>query len=203
MRAARALSPRDPPEMATLSLLRFSTAGGAATALEALQALNAAGRFEARELALASWQPGRRVPDFRPVHLPQSKASMGSDFWNLLAIHLFQLPLAVASAGLPPGSAHCSLADLGIRDDFLRTVRDRVTPGTSALLAMTDDATVDPIIHLLQHLAFTVVSTSLSTRQVEALRFGFGAGPVEDGERDDPLPGPPAQGACPPLRSRR
>ena len=165
---------------------------GAAAALGDLRVLNAAGRLEARELALVSWEPGKQVPDIRPIQLPEPRGSIGAGFWNLLSIHLFQLPLAVASAGLPPGSAHCSLAALGIRDDFLRTVRDRVTPGTSALFLLTDNATVDPIIHLLQHLAFTVVSTSLSTRQVEALHCGFGAGPVADGDRDDPLPGPPA-----------
>jgi len=177
--------------MATLSVLRFSTTCGAAIALEALRALTAAGQFASRGLALVSWEPGSRVPDLRSIPSPQPMAPMGAGFWSLLSIHLFQLPLAAATAGLPPGSTHCSLADLGIRDDFLRTVRDRVTPGTSALFVLTDDATVDPIIRLLQHLAFTVVSTSLSTRQVEALHFSFGAGPLADGDRDDPLPGPP------------
>jgi len=186
--------------MATLSVLRFSTTGGAAAALESLQALNTAGQFAPRDLALLSWDHGRRLPDFRSVRSPPPQAPMGAGFWNLFAIHLFQLPLAVASAGLPAGSTRCSLAGLGIRDDFLRTVRDRVTSGTSALFVLTDDATVDPIIKLLQHLAFTVVSTSLSTRQVEALHFGFGAGPRADGEPDDPLPGPPARGASPILR---
>ena len=200
MARGESLPRRRRPEMATLSVLRFSTIGGAATALGSLRALTATGKFASRGLALVSWEPASRVPSLRPIRLPQTMVPMGGGFWSLLSIHLFQLPLAVATAGLPSGSSHCSLADLGIRDDFLRTVRDRVTPGTSALFVLTDDATVDPIIRLLQHLAFTVVSTSLSTRQVEALHFGFGAGPLADGERDDPLAGPPVQGTWPTLR---
>ena len=178
--------------MATLSVLRFSSVGGASAALEDLRALHADGRVDPREMAVLSWEAGERLPDFRPVPSPPTRAPMGAGFWNLLSIHLFHLPLVAVSAGLSAHSASCCLADLGIRDGFIRTVQDRVTAGSSALFLLTDDATVDRIIHLLEHLAFTVVSTSLSTRQVEAWQFGFGAGPVADGERDDPLPGPPA-----------
>jgi len=102
---------------------------------------------------------------------------MAPAFWNLLWSHLFYLPAVVASAGLPPRGAFCSLADLGIRDDFQRTIQERLVPGTSAMFALTDDANVDRIILLLDRLAFTAVSTNLSLRQMEALRLGSGSTP--------------------------
>jgi len=178
--------------MATFSVLRFSTVAGAAAALRATQALRDAGRFRPRDLTILSWEPGMPVPEFRAVRDPEPHAPMGAAFWNLLYSHLFHVPLAAASAGLPGGGTFVSLAEFGIRDDFLQTLLDRLTPGTSALFALTDDTTVDRVILLLEHLEFTVASTTLSTRQVEALREGFRAGPMANGEPDDPLPGPPA-----------
>ena len=183
--------------MATLSVLRFSTVAGASAALSATQGMRHGERFSPRDLAILSWEPGRAVPDFQALRDPVPRAPMAAAFWNLLYSHLFHVPLAAASAGLPGRDALCSLAGLGIRDDFLQTLLHRLTPGTSALFVLTDDATVDRILLLLEDLDFTVASTNLSTLQVEALQKGFGAGPMADGECNDPLPGPPARGPRP------
>lgn len=180
--------------MATLSVLRFSTTGGAAVALEVLLALHDSGQFRPRDVAMVSWKPCNRVPVLRPARALRPRAPMGPRFWNLLSSHLFCLPAAATAAGLPAGGTRCSLANFGIRDDFLRTIQDRLTPGTSALFVLTDDANVDRIILLLKDLAFTVASTSLSTRQLEGLRLGFGARPVADMNSNDPLPQPLARG---------
>ena len=162
--------------MATLSILRFSTAGGAAAALDEVRVLSAAGRLAARDLAMMSWKPGQRVPETRCVGMPLPNAPMGPSFWNLLFGHLFFLPAAAAAAGATLQSARWSLAGLGIRDDFLQTARKRLTPGTSALFVLTDDVNVDPVITLLGDLPFTVTSTNLSTRQLESLQMAFRAG---------------------------
>ncbi|HET6593169.1 MAG TPA: DUF1269 domain-containing protein [Xanthomonadales bacterium] len=161
--------------MATLSILRFSTAGGVAAALDEVRVLSAAGRLAARDLAMMSWEPGQRVPETRCVAMPLPNLPMGPSFWNLLFGHLFFLPAAAAAAGAALQSMRWSLAGLGIRDDFLLTARERLTPGTSALFVLTDDANVDPVIMLLGDLPFTVTSTNLSTRQLESLQMAFGS----------------------------
>lgn len=183
--------------MATLSVLRFSTTDGATIAIDALLALNDAGRFQPRDVAMVSWKPGERVPDLKRAGALRPQAPMGPGFWSLLCSHLFCLPAAAAAAGLAAGGAYCSLADLGIRDDFLQTIRERLTPGMSALFVLSDDANVDRLIRLLDSLPFTVASTNLSTRQLEGLLLGFGACPRPDAASGDPppeLPGKPAPG---------
>ena len=161
--------------MATLSMLRFSTPGGAAAALEEVRTLSAIGRLAARDFATMSWEPGRLVPDVQCTDARQPPfVPLGRGFWNLLFSHLFFLPIAATAAGVALRVNCYSLEALGIRDDFLRTSRERLTPGTSALFVLTDDANVDPIIRLLADLPFTVTSTNLSRQQLGALRTAFG-----------------------------
>lgn len=178
--------------MATLSMLRFSTPGGAAAALEEVRTLSAIGRLAARDFATMSWEPGRLVPDVQCTDARQPPfVPLGRGFWNLLFSHLFFLPIAATAAGVALRVNCYSLEALGIRDDFLRTSRERLTPGTSALFVLTDDANVDPVIHLLEDLPFTIASTNLSMRQVEALRAAFGVNP-----ESHPTTGPPRRGGA-------
>jgi uncharacterized membrane protein len=38
------------------------------------------------------------------------------------------------------------MADVGIDDDFIRSVRDEITPGTSALFLMSSVAVMDKVL---------------------------------------------------------
>jgi uncharacterized membrane protein len=78
------------------------------------------------------------------------------------------------------------MASLGIHDDFLQTARDCLGPGSSALFLVTDDATVDPVIRSLANLSFTVMSTNLSRRQLDALRTAFRTGPLDGTDEQQP-----------------
>jgi len=166
--------------MATLSTLICSNVGGAGAAQAEFRVLGGSGLLALRDAATMVWHPGDRLPALRQAEELQCCVPMGSGFWHLLFTHLFILPVAAAEAGLPPRSPISSLAGLGIQDDFLQTAQRRLGPGTSALFVLTDDANVDPIIGLLADLPFTVTSTNLSTRQLEALRAAFRTGPPED-----------------------
>jgi len=94
---------------------------------------------------------------------------MSDAFWHLLFGHVFLLPIAAAEARVAAGACSCSLAGLGIRDDFLDTARRRLVPRTSALFLLTDHATVDRVLGMMPPLEFTLTSTNLSTRQLHGL----------------------------------
>ena len=171
--------------MATLSILRFSTVGGAQAALANVRLLRTNEQLLPLDLAMTSWQPGSRLPEIHGIEPGLPHAPMGSGFWHLLFSALFFLPLAATEAGVPAWPGRWSLADLGIHDAFLATARDRLSPGSSALFLLTGDATVDRVIQLLEELPFTVMSTNLSNRQLEALRTAFNSStastPCSDG----------------------
>ena len=71
-----------------------------------------------------------------------------------------------AAIGAGTGALSGSLAGVGIDDDFIRQVREKVTPGTSALFALTSGATApDRVIDELRQYDFEIISTNLPEEQ--------------------------------------
>ena len=58
---------------------------------------------------------------------------------------IFFVPLLGLAIGAASGALFGSLADVGISDSFIKSVRDQVTPGTSALFLLSSDAVIDRV----------------------------------------------------------
>jgi uncharacterized membrane protein len=65
------------------------------------------------------------------------------------------------------------MTDVGIDDQFIRQVRDEVTPGTSALFVMTSNTVVDRVLDEFKETGATLLSTNLSKEQEAKLREAF------------------------------
>ena len=87
---------------------------------------------------------------------------------------IFFIPLIGMAVGAGIGALSGSLADVGIDDEFINTVREKVTPGTSALFALTSGATEDRVIEELKQFDFEIISTNLPEEQEQKLREVFG-----------------------------
>ena len=72
------------------------------------------------------------------------------------------------------GALSGHFADYGIDDDFIKRVREQVTPGTSALFLMTEKAVVDRVVEELKGGDFELISSNLSKEQEDELRSAFG-----------------------------
>jgi uncharacterized membrane protein len=103
--------------------------------------------------------------------------------WGFLFGLIFFVPLLGMAIGTGMGALGGSLADLGIDDDFIKQVRERVTPGTSALFVLTSHATVDRVIEELRQYDFEIISTNLPVEQEQKLREAFGEEPYVPAER--------------------
>ena len=63
------------------------------------------------------------------------------------------------------------MADVGISDSFIRDVREKVTPGTSALFLLSSDAVMDRVTDRFKNADAELISTNLSNEQeAEAAR---------------------------------
>ncbi|WP_280421349.1 DUF1269 domain-containing protein, partial [Nocardia carnea] len=116
---------------------------------------------------------GARKPKTRQLHSLAGIGALGGAFWGLLFGLLFFVPLIGAALGAGLGAMSGSMADIGIDDDFIEEVRAKLTPGTSALFALTSDATLDRIHDAFQGQSAELVSTNLSHEQETALREVF------------------------------
>ena len=160
--------------MATLSVLKFNDPYGADRVLLALQGLQEQQMITLEDAAVVSWPQGNKKPTTRQLHSTSGAGALGGAFWGFLFGLIFFVPFLGAAMGAAGGALGGSLNDVGISDDFIKQVREKVTPGTSALFALTSGATApDKIVDELRQYDFEVVSTNLPQEQERQLREAF------------------------------
>ncbi|HKH39634.1 MAG TPA: DUF1269 domain-containing protein [Rubrobacter sp.] len=160
--------------MATLSVLKFNDPYGADRVLIALQGLQEREMITLEDAAVVSWPQGNKKPKTRQLHSTGGTGALGGAFWGFLFGLIFFVPFLGAAIGAGMGGLTGSLADVGIDDDFIRQVREKVTPGTSALFALTSGATApDRVIDELKAYDFVIISTNLPQEQENQLREAF------------------------------
>ena len=156
--------------MATLTAWKFSTPQGADIALEKLQKLQSEQLINVQDAAVVSWEVGRKKPKTRELHDTKKAGALGGGFWGLLFGLIFFVPILGLAIGAATGALMGSLADVGISDQFIKTVRDKVTPGTSALFLLSSDAVFDKVRNEFQDTEAELISTNLSEAQESKLR---------------------------------
>lgn len=159
--------------MATLTVWKFDTADGAQNALTTLERLQKEELIRVVDAAVVTWPADRKKPRTQQLHNLTGAGALGGSFWGLLFGLIFFVPLLGLAVGAAVGALTGSLTDVGIDDDFIKKVRDKVTPGTSALFAMTQDAVTDRVIDAFRGTRAELVSTNLSADQEAKLREAF------------------------------
>ena len=100
--------------------------------------------------------------------------AMSGAFWGFLFGLIFFVPFLGAAIGAGMGALSGSMTDVGIDEDFIKQVREKVTEGTSALFALTSGATApDKVIDELKQYDFEIISTNLPQEQENKLREAF------------------------------
>ena len=160
--------------MATLSVLKFNDPYGADRVLLALEGLQEQQMINLEDAAVVSWPAGTKKPKTRQLHGTAGAGASWGAFWGFLIGLIFFMPFLGAAMGAAGGALGGSLNDVGIDDDFIRQVREKVTPGTSALFALTGGATApDRVIDELKQYDFEIISTNLPEEQENKLREAF------------------------------
>jgi uncharacterized membrane protein len=159
--------------MATLTVWEFDDPRGAEQAVATLEQLQSQELIKVHDAATVAWEPGKKRPKTRQLHSLAGAGAMGGAFWGLLFGLLFFVPLLGMAVGAAAGALSGSLADVGIDDKFIASVREKVTPGTSALFVLTSDAIMDKV-----HAAFAgqnpeLIYTNLSADEEARLHEVF------------------------------
>ena len=159
--------------MATLSVLKFNDPGGADRVMIALQGMQERELITLQDAAVVSWPQGNRKPKTHQLHSATGAGATMGAFWGFLFGLIFFVPFLGAAIGAGMGGLTGSMADVGISDDFIKQVREKVTEGTSALFALTSGATVDKVVDELKQYDFEIISTNLPEEQENKLREAF------------------------------
>ncbi len=159
--------------MATLSVLKFDTPGGAEETLDLMKSLQKQQLITLQDAAIVTWPEGAKKPKTKQLISLAGIGALNGAFWGMLFGLIFFVPLLGLAVGAAFGAFGASMADVGIDDDFIKKTRDKVTEGTSALFLLTSDATTDKVVEQMKQLDFEIVSTSLSKEEEDQLREAF------------------------------
>lgn len=159
----------------TLTVWKFHTPDGAEEAAEKLADLQKQEVISVRDAAIVSWPPDRKRPKTRQLHNLAGIGALSGSFWGLLFGLLFFVPLLGMAIGAAAGALTGKFSDIGIDDKFIEEIRAKVTPGTSALFALTSDAVIDRVKGAFEGTGVELMYTNLSAAEEEKLKEIFGA----------------------------
>jgi uncharacterized membrane protein len=159
--------------MATLTVWKFDRADGADKAADTLVGLARQELIKVHDGAIVSWPSGKKKPKTQQLSNLTAAGALSGSFWGLLFGLIFFVPLLGLAVGAATGALAGSLSDVGIDDDFIASLRDKITPGTSALFVMTSDAVPDKVHDAFKGEKMELLYTNLTKDQEEKLRETF------------------------------
>ncbi len=162
--------------MATLSVWKFDNPEGAEHTAAILRDLQRRELIQIDDAALVSWPANARKPHTRQMHETTGHGALAGGFWGLLFGLLFFMPFLGAAVGAGAGALAGSMTDVGIDDEFIRTVRDQLVPGTSALFVLSHGAVPDKVHEALAGTEHPeLIATNLSGAEEHKLHEVFAA----------------------------
>jgi uncharacterized membrane protein len=163
--------------MATLTAFKFETADGAERAVSVLQQLQRQQLIQVHDGAIVSWPEGAKKPKTRQLHNMAGLGALDGAFWGMLFGLLFFVPFLGMAIGAGIGALTGAFSDVGIDDSFIKQVREKVTPGSSAVFLLTSNAVQDRVVAAIkeQGLQPELIASNLTTEQEAKLHEAFDA----------------------------
>jgi uncharacterized membrane protein len=159
--------------VATFTVWKFHTADGAENALGTLERLQSEELIRVEDAAIVSWPEGKKKPKTRQLNSLVGPGALGGAFWGFLFGLIFFVPLIGLAVGAATGALAGSLTHVGIDEGFIEEVREKITPGTSALFVMTSEAVMDKVREAFPATDAELIHTNLSNEDEAALRQAF------------------------------
>jgi uncharacterized membrane protein len=159
--------------MATITVLRFDNAEGASEALDTVKSLTRQQLITLHDAAIVTWPEGKKQPKTKQLANLAGMGALDGAFWGMLFGLIFFVPFFGLAIGAAMGALSGKFADYGIDDDFIKSVQNQVTEGTSALFLMTSDAVMDKVADAFKGVEFELIASNLSKEQEDELRAAF------------------------------
>lgn len=162
--------------MTTFTVWKFEDPDGAQRAETALKAAASDGLVTVVDHAVVTWPEGAEKPDLSHRHDSKKRGAAWGAVWGILGGALFTIPIAGAVVGAGIGVLAKRAEGTGITQGDLERIRTEVTPGTSALFLVTDNADLDRLGERLHVRDGRLLTTNLTEAERETLLETFGGG---------------------------
>ncbi len=101
--------------MATLSVLKFETPGGAGEGLELVKSLEKQQLITLQDAAIVTWPEGAKKPKTKQLISLAGIGALNGAFWGMLFGLIFFVPILGLAVGAAFGALGASMADCGHR----------------------------------------------------------------------------------------
>ena len=105
---------------------------------------------------------------------PTGTGAAGGALWGGLIGLIFLAPLVGMAIGAASGAAAGKMTDVGVNDDFLKQLGDKLEPGAAALIALGRSDAPEKLLERLRPFGGHVIQTSLDADAEERLSVGLG-----------------------------
>jgi uncharacterized membrane protein len=106
---------------------------------------------------------------------PASAGAAGGAVWGGLIGLLFLAPVVGMAVGAASGALGGKMADVGIDDGFMKTLGEKLAPGSAALIVLSQSDAPDKVLERVAKYGGEVIQSSLSDDQEQHLRSALGA----------------------------
>lgn len=157
----------------SIVVLKFHTPEGAEQGLAIAAELQKLHQLEIQDIATVTWPEGKKKP--KTVH---GQGACGGAwygaFWGMLIGWIFFLPLLGAAWGAAMGAISGAFSNYGIGNEFIESVRSKVTEGSSALFLLVGQVTTDRVVEAFKAAPeFAIIATNLTHEQEAKLKEAF------------------------------
>ena len=125
------------------------------------------------DAVIVTWPVGKNKPKTKHLTNLTGVGALSGAFWGLLFGVLFFIPLFGLVVGATIGAFAGSMTHMGIDENFIKSVLNKVTEGTSALFLMTSDAVENRVVEAMKQSKFEIIASNLSKEEEEKLRATF------------------------------
>lgn len=101
--------------------------------------------------------------------------ALGGGFWGALIGLIFLNPLLGFVVGVGAGAVGGALSDVGINDNFMKQLGEKLKPGSSALFVLTDSEITDKVLAELRGSGGEIIQSSLSHEDEDRLQAALSA----------------------------
>ena len=155
--------------MSDLLVIEFPTEAQADEVRQKLLAMQNEYLIELGDAVVVTKCPEGHVRLNQLFHPVKAGAASGL-FWGTLVGLLFMMPLVGAAVGAASGALSGKLTDVGINDEFMKSVGKTLQSGNAALFLLIRKMTTDKVAAALQGTGGTVLRSSFDETREEALQ---------------------------------
>ena len=153
--------------------MKFETAIGAENALEMIKDLKQETIDKTKRCCYSHLACGKKKQKTKHLADLTGAGALSGAFSGMLFGLIFFIPLLGLVAGAAIGALSGSMTHIGIDEDFIKSIRSKVTEGTSALFLMTTDAVEDKVVEAMKQTKFEIIASNMSKEEEDKLRTAF------------------------------